>query len=297
MNSGSLSRPDSSDLGRRQIAHGGHQAQHRSPPSLSVAARGASYTPCTHLDPMRRVALAALLRVAGVCATFCGGHVASSCAACAAGHGAESWSWCHGECIWVDRAKEAEAGRPGVCRPRRPDEGGVGTRGPWKHWDQNISAATWRGAGRRTTPADGPSGVQVLLLVVSDVDGVRGAGDPSQLLQYATQRAYAARHGYDWAVLDPKRYASVCYPPRKLFGQPYFFFAKHCAVLQLLREHPTKGRGLAVVVLDGDNIAAAPDLPLTRWLEGDRPLRHTTVIYPSAVRHVTTRAWPPRENT
>ena len=47
-----------------------------------------------------------------------------------------------------------------------------------------------------------------------------------------------------------------------------FFFKKHCAVRAYLRAHAVQGTGLVLCVLDGDNLAAAPDVTLTRWLHG-----------------------------
>ena len=63
-------------------------------------------------------------------------------------------------------------------------------------------------------------------------------------LMYASQRAYAAAHGYEYRVLDPAKDAPGC---EAAWGD--FFFRKHCTVRHFLAKQPV---GYTLLVLDGD---------------------------------------------
>lgn len=73
---------------------------------------------------------------------------------------------------------------------------------------------------------------------------------------YETHRAYAKRHGYEYAVLDPAE-EPAC-------NIPNFFFNKHCVVRVYLARKPP---GYTLFVFDGDVINVALNVTLDRWIQ------------------------------
>jgi len=75
---------------------------------------------------------------------------------------------------------------------------------------------------------------------------------------FKTHRQYAARHSYEYHVLEPS-------PSCRLLLHD-FFFQKHCTIREFLtRQEP----GYTLFVLDGDVIVAAPNVTLDRWTDQD----------------------------
>ena len=98
---------------------------------------------------------------------------------------------------------------------------------------------------------------RVGILVVSDR---RFLTKDCQLVQLASLRAYAQIHGYAFHLLQPNETAPTCRA-----RHDDFFFSKHCVVHAFLgRQTP----GYTALVLDGDNVAASPGIPLDRWIGG-----------------------------
>ena len=148
----------------------------------------------------------------------------------------------------------------------------VPSSGPGRYVDADQSATTTASAAAAaaattTTTATLPSSVSTsswsfapdscTILVVSDA-----LHRSKNVLQAASLRSYATRHGYKFEVIDPMEVAPEC--KRSLSD---FFFQKHCTVASWMER--TQSEGAAALVLDGDVVAVGADgLSLDRWLRG-----------------------------
>ena len=128
-------------------------------------------------------------------------------------------------------------------------------RGMWDLQSFTTSGATtWVAPSQKVVHVqNNMNTTRVGIVVVADQD-FQSLQEPL----YKTLRCYAARHGYECFILEP---SSSC---RQVLHD--FFFQKHCTVREFLSKRPPS---YTLFVVDGDVIAAAPEVSLSRWIEQD----------------------------
>lgn len=112
--------------------------------------------------------------------------------------------------------------------------------------DQNITVPL----------CNGP--LEECIIIVTVIDHAFGLAKTYSAMMRSV-KCYAARHGYGYRTLDPMKYHRQCYKMRD------FFFKKHCAIRQAFIAGVIR-KNAAILVLDGDMVAANVDVPLTKYL-------------------------------
>jgi len=106
--------------------------------------------------------------------------------------------------------------------------------------------------------------------------GIVALGDANYTRRYAFTLAafqcYAARHGYDLAVIRPDdaEYRDAC------TEYPEFFFRKHCLVAAFLQR---QAPGYRAFVMDLDVLVMRSDLPLDHWVSGATSTRSADLVF------------------
>ena len=115
---------------------------------------------------------------------------------------------------------------------------------------------------RPVVQSGAPPALEPLVAIVAVVDVVFRK---AYLLQLATQRAYAQRHGYTFTLVDPEQFPQCRRKHHfRRHDLPDFFFVKHCVVRAWLA---VQIDGYTAVILDSDVVAGAPEISMDNWLQ------------------------------